>query len=216
MILFIDTAAYNRIVAISDGKTEIIRKMEKNDLDLSSRMLPMIEETLKEANLTSKDIDTIFVVTGPGSFTGIRIGVTIAKTWAWTFNKKIIPVSELELLATTEFEGDYIVPYIDARRDYGYTGIYDQNGNSILADAHISKTSLLNQIPKDKNVVFASFDEIDVPYLVIKPEVDIMKFIHRHLSDSGVNPHECNPNYLKRTEAEENLEKRNHYDSKNS
>lgn len=213
MILLIDTAAYNRMVVVFDEKKEIIKKVEKNDLDLSSRMLPMIDETLKEANINPKEIDTIFVVTGPGSFTGIRVGVTIAKTWAWTLDKKIIPVSELELLATTNFTGDYIIPYIDARRDYGYTAIYDQDGNSILEDTHIAKEELLKMIPQDRKVVFASFDEVEVPYDVIKPEVDVMKFIERHLGDTGVNPHECNPNYLKKTEAEENLEKRNNHDS---
>lgn len=215
MILLIDTASSNRVVSVFDHEKEVITKIEKNDLTLSSRMLPMIEETLEEAHVTPDDIDTLLVVTGPGSFTGIRVGVTIAKTWAWAFHKKIIPVSELEFMATTKFEGDYIVPYIDARREYGYAAIYDQFGNVILEDSHILKDELLSKIPSDKKVVFTSFDEVDVPYSVIKPNVDVAEFVKRHAMDEGVNPHECNPNYLKKTEAEENLEKGILNDSKN-
>lgn len=207
MILFIDTASSQRLVSIFNQEKEVITKVEKNDLNLSSRMLPMIEETLEEAHLKPEEIDSIFVVTGPGSFTGIRVGVTIAKTWAWTFHKKIVPVSELELFATTEFEGDYIIPYIDARREYGYAAIYDSFGNVILEDSHILKEELLSKIPSDKRVVFVSSDEMEVPYPVIKPNVRVEEFMKRHIMDEGVNPHECNPNYLKKTEAEENLEK---------
>ena len=210
MNLLIDTASYNRLVSILDGDKEIITKMEKNDHSLSSRMLPMIDEAFLESHLTPDQIDTIFVVTGPGSFTGIRIGVTIAKTWAWTLHKKIVPISELELLATTPFVGDYIVPYIDARRDYGYTGIYDHTGKVIMRDSHLARETLLTRIPKEKKAVFVTEDEIDVPYEIIRPKIDVGEIVRRHQFDSGINPHECNPNYLKMTEAEENLLKKQH------
>ncbi len=212
MILFLDTASKQRIVSVLTEEKEILTKVEENDLTLSSRMFPMIEETLKEAKVKKEEIDTIFVVNGPGSFTGIRVGVTIAKTWAWALQKQIIPISELELFATTPFQGDYIIPYIDARRDYGYAGIYDKKGNIFLKDSHILKSELLNKCPKDKKIVFTSFDNVEVPYEVIKPKVDILKIVKRHRMDVPFNPHECNPNYLKRTEAEENLEKENLHD----
>ena len=212
MILFLDTASHQRIVSILTEEKEILTRMEENDLSLSSRMLPMIEETLEEAHVKKEEIDIIFVVNGPGSFTGIRVGVTIAKTWAWSLKKKIIPISELELLATTEFDGDYIVPYIDARRDYGYAGIYDKKGNIFLKDTHILKNELLRICPKDKRIVFTTFDNVEVPYEVIKPSVNVLEIVKRHLEDPSINPHECNPNYLKKTEAEENLEKRQLHD----
>ena len=74
-------------------------------------------------------------------------------------------------------------------------------------DSHILKESLFKQLPKDKKIVFASFDEIDVPYPLIKPDIQLKKIVLRHKNDKGLNPHSCNPNYLKKTEAEENLEK---------
>ena len=208
--LLIDTACHDRIVAVLEDDQILAFKQELNDHTLSSSMVPMIQETLEEAKIEPSDIDTIYIVTGPGSFTGIRVGVTIAKTYAWALSKKIVPLSELELLATTPFVGDYIIPYIDARRDYGYTGIYDHTGKVIMKDSHISRENLLKTIPENKKVVFVSNDEIDVPYDVLKPQIDISKMIRRHKMDPGVNPHECNPNYLKMTEAEENLLKHDH------
>lgn len=212
MILFLDTASSYRIVSVFDGTKEIITKLEKNDIDLSSKMLPLIESTLNEASIKPSQIDKIMVVTGPGSFTGIRIGVTIAKTWAWTLKKKIIPISELELLSTTPFDGDYIVPYIDARRDYGYAGVYNQEGNLVIEDSHIKRETLLEKLPKNKKIVFVTDDQIEVPYPIVEPSIKISKIIAKHIDDEGVNPHECNPNYLKKTEAEENLEKGNLHD----
>ena len=72
------------------------------------------------------------MVNGPGSFTGIRVGVSIDKVIAWGFNIPIIPVSSLELLATTNQEFKYSIPIIDARRGYVYAGVYDSENNNIL------------------------------------------------------------------------------------
>lgn len=214
MKLLIDTASHTRMVTVLENEKILVNNIEENDLNLSSRMLPMIKETLESVSVNPKDIDTIYVVTGPGSFTGIRVGVTIAKTWAWALQKKIVPVSELELLATTNVDADYIVPYIDARRDYGYTALYDKEGNCIIEDSHILKSEFLKKLPQNKKIVFVSEDDIEVPYPTCKPQVDVLKYMKKHSKDKGVHPHECNPNYLKKTEAEENLEKGKLHDTK--
>ena len=205
--LFIDTASHNRIASvIIDNKIKSL-KIEENGTDLSIRMLPLLKEAIDESLILPQDIDEVYVVNGPGSFTGIRVGVTIAKVYAWSLNKKIVSLNELELLATTKFDGDLIVPYIDARRDYGYTAIYDKDLNIYMKPKHVSKSSLLASLPKDKKIVFVSYDNLDVDYEVIKPDIDILKILNKHSNDNGVNPLECNPEYLKLTEAEENLQK---------
>ena len=127
--LFIDTANSFIISIIKDDKI-LYYKNDISNSDTSSKVMPILDEAFKNTNLTINDIDKIFVVNGPGSFTGIRVGVTIAKTISYCLNKPLISLSELELLATTSTNSDYIVPIIDARRGYVYGAIYDKNLNT--------------------------------------------------------------------------------------
>jgi len=231
--LFIDTASNKRIVTVLKDNKVVKENIENNGIDLSSKMVPLLASTMEEANMLPKEIDDIFVVVGPGSFTGIRIGVTIAKTYAWSLKKKIVPISELETYASGNYElsfnnitkGNdnkcYIIPFINARRDYIYSGIYTKELDNFMADVHISTKDLFDRIPDNSNVIFVSFDkepisldrlkELDkrgIKYLVEEPKFDIARLVNKHSNDAGVNPHECNPNYLKETEAEENLHKK--------
>ena len=92
-----------------------------------------IDSALKNANLSIQDIDRLYVVNGPGSFTGIRIGLTFAKIVAYALKKELVLLSKLEMLATIENSQEIIVPLIDARRGYVYGAIYDKNGNNLLS-----------------------------------------------------------------------------------
>ena len=190
--LFIDTAANHLIISIVKNMEMIYYIEEENNKTLSSRIMPIIDKAFKEANTKPNDIDTIFVVTGPGSFTGIRVGVTIAKTMAWGLNKKIIPLSELELMATIHVDTDYIAPIIDARRGYVFGGVYDKELNNIIPDTHILLEDFKNQLPDNTTIVSSG-------------KCDILKIISKHENSEGVNSHALKPNYLKKTEAEENL-----------
>ena len=108
-----NTSSVSQSVITDDKIKSIIE--EENGIDLSVRMLPIVEQVLKDAQLLPTDIAEIYVIDGPGSFTGIRVGITIAKVYAWALKKKIVPLSELELLATTPFKGTLIVPYLDRK-----------------------------------------------------------------------------------------------------
>lgn len=196
--LLIDTSTSNLTVSIIN-KQEVIYKYQETILsDMSSKLLPIIDNGLKELDLKLENIDKIFVVNGPGSFTGIRVGVTVAKTIAWALKKDIIPLSSLELIATTNTSKKYIVPMIDARRNNVFAGIYDNNLNCIKEDKLISRDELSNL---NDDYEFVSYDNITG---VIKPNIDVLKIINKHINDEGINPHNLNPNYLKLTEAEEN------------
>ena len=205
--LFIDTSSSRIVVALTKNSQLINIINEVNGHDLSSRALPLIDKLLKMSNTEPSAIDRIYVVNGPGSFTGIRIGVTIAKMMAWTLNKEIVTISELELLATTDFDTDYIIPWIDARRKAVFAGVYDKNGN-VVEDKYIKIQDLQESLENNKTYTFVSYDDVDEIKDSIKPEIDVLKVIERHQIDKSLNPHSVNPNYLKMTEAEENLQKR--------
>lgn len=199
--LLIDTTTSHVTVSILKN-SEILYKYCKNiDSDMSSKILPIIDECLNNAGVSLNDINKIFVANGPGSFTGIRVGVTDAKTIAWALKKEIVPISSLEILATTNSTKKYLVPMIDARRGNVFAGIYDSDLNNIKSDSLISLNDLLKEINDDYELI--SYDNLNLNN-VIEPNPNIEKVIIKHLNDAGINPHNLNPKYLKLTEAEEN------------
>lgn len=196
--LFIDSATATLVVAIIiDNEIAYIYNKETGK-DMSSTIMPVIEEAFKQTSLTPKDIDKIFVSTGPGSFTGIRVGLAVAKTMAWSLNIPIIPISSLEVIASTPNTKNNIA-LIDARRGYVFAGVYDNELNVIEEDKHI----LLSDIKTDGTYV--SYDDFEG----LKPQINLLKVIKKHEQEQGENPHTVNPKYLKLTEAEENLKKKN-------
>lgn len=124
-VLAIDTSNQVMGVAVTDGDLilgEMITNMKKNH---SVRLMPSIQLLLREVNLEPKDLDRVAVAAGPGSYTGVRIGVTVAKTLAWSLDIPIVGVSSLEVLAQNghRFDGG-VSPIFDARRGQVYTGLY--------------------------------------------------------------------------------------------
>lgn len=186
--LFIDTCSNCLIISMIINNKIDYFFIDKNNNDTSSKVMKVLKEAVADINT----VDKIFVVNGPGSFTGIRVGVTIAKTIGFCLNIPIIKLSELELLATTNTDTKYNVSLIDARRGYVYVGIYDKDLNCYLQDQHI----LLNDIKyPDSYTIIDNYDNID-----------LIKMIKKHEFDDPINPHDLKPNYLKRTEAEEKLD----------
>lgn len=198
--LLIDTSTSNITVSIIDRNNILYNYQEVIKVDVSSKLMPIIDEGLKKNNLLLNDIDKIFIVNGPGSFTGIRVGVTVAKTIAWALKKDIIPISSLELMATTKTNKRYIVPMIDARRGNVFTGIYDNELNCVTNDKLVNMEEFISNL--DNEYEFISYDNINIDKLV-NPNINVLKIINKHTNNKALNPHNLNPNYLKLTEAEE-------------
>ncbi len=197
--LFLDSASTYMMVGIYRDTEELYLKIEENDNQLSEKLLPAVKKAFDTVGIPLSNIDRIYVVNGPGSFTGVRIGCSVAKTIAWALKKEIIPISELELLASTDTGDQNKIPMIDARHNSVYTGIYDAELNSLMEDCYTSLDEILPKITE--NTVVISTDSYDFETML--PKVNIPLIIEKHKQDTPVNPHGLNPNYLKRTEAEE-------------
>lgn len=198
--LFIDTSSFFMSIAIIENNKVIYSKNQEYKTGMAENIVPEIDEAFNNVNFKVNEIDKIFVVSGPGSFTGIRVGVCAAKIIAWAVGCDVIPLSSLEFLATTKVDSKYIIPMIDARRGNVFTAVYDSNLNSIEKDQLINKDEFLSN-KKEYEIVSYDFD-------FIKPNPDILKIVLKHMSDKGENVHALKPNYLKLTEAEENNGKR--------
>ncbi len=209
--LYLDTSSSWLYTGIVEDDTLIDCVKEKLDKDLSSFSLPKIIEMLEKNNIDKNSIGRIVVVTGPGSFTGIRIGLTIAKTWAWSKQIEIVPLSSLEAMALSGNDATYFVPMIDARRNYYYAGIYDSLGNVVWQDKHILLSDFQKELEKYPNGKIISHQEIPLALPWEEYDPDIEKIVKQVSSRTLVNPHSLEPNYLKQTEAEEKLEEHDHH-----
>ena len=137
--LFIDTSLINvSISIIKDGK--ILSLIEKEIPNMHSvYATKFIKDCLDEAKIDANDVDNLFVVSGPGSFTGVRIGVTIAKTYGYLIKKDITPVSSLKSLAiSSNYEG-IILAMIPANKSNYYVGVYDKDYNEIVKEQFMDK-----------------------------------------------------------------------------
>ena len=191
--LFVNSATTNLEVAILiDGKITYLYD-ENVGQNTSSKLMPTVEEAFKKSNIKPRDIDKVFVVNGPGSFTGIRVGLTVCKTLSWTLKIPVVPISSLEVMASGFDEN--VISLIDARRGYVYAGGYDKDLNNIYEDRY----TLLENV--EKNNKYVSYDSFSFSTAI--PKLDVKKIINKHKDETGINPHTLNPNYLKLTEAEE-------------
>lgn len=200
--LFLNTSSrYLNIAILKDNKV-INEKNLELEKDLSALALFEIEKLFKETQLKPNDIDQIYCVDGPGSFTGLRVGITIAKVYAWSLNKKLYKVSSLYTMATS-INNDYIIPLIDARRGYVFAGIYDKDYNQVLKDQYISLENLKNIVENlEGQYTYVTLDDFDFQTQKYIPNLNnTFKYIKKEEAD----PYTFIPNYLKKTEAEEKL-----------
>ena len=201
--LFIDTCTSNLLIAVFRDKTLLKQVIKKNDSNLSTVFTSTVDNLLNNANININDVEKVYVAVGPGSFTGVRIGLTFAKVLAWSKKIPIVPISSLEVLASG-YDNEILVPILNARRGYVYAGIYDSDLNIIMDDTYILLDDLKGKLASYQDYVYVSCDEFEI--IVSNPNYRIEDIIKKHFNDSGVNPHSLVPHYIKRTEAEEKLE----------
>jgi len=203
--LLIDTSTNDLTVSIATNNSVLALITSTNMKEHSKYALSSIEKLFKESNLGPQDIDKIIVTEGPGSFTGIRIGITIAKTYAWALKKEIIPISSLLTYALGYTGYDYYVVLIDARRNCGYAAIYDREYNVFMAEQYMPIKDLYSKVEKlnGSSIIIGNIDFEG--YKVNPIKIDVLRTITYCDKLPAVNPHGVNPHYLKRVEAEEKL-----------
>lgn len=149
-ILALETSAVAASAAVCEDEALIAQSFQRTGLTHSATLMPMVESMLKNAGLTLAEIDVIAVAAGPGSFTGLRIGVSAAKGLAWSTNKPCAGVSTLEAMAwqLSGMEG-VVCAAMDARRQQVYNALFElQDGKPIrlTPDRAISLDELQSEL----------------------------------------------------------------------
>ena len=135
VILCIETATTNCSVALGkEGKLLALKEDYSNNYSHAERLHVFIEEILNENQLSPKDLSAIAVSKGPGSYTGLRIGVSAAKGLCFSLDIPLISVATLTSLArqVDKQAGDFIIPLLDARRMEVYTAGFDSKYHSVF------------------------------------------------------------------------------------
>ncbi len=204
-IFYIDTTSSYLYTGIVIDKRLVNERKLHLSHDLSTYTLDEVQKMFGEINLRPNDVDKIIVVNGPGSFTGIRIGVTLAKIMAYGLNIKITTISSLEAMSKSTKIDKLVVPIIDARRDACYAAIYD--GNRCIMEGKYLTLEKLFLFIKGLNRDYAFISNDIFPFETIHYNPDILNIVNNYQDRDCINAHLVNPLYLKLTEAEENRKK---------
>ncbi|MYL35735.1 tRNA (adenosine(37)-N6)-threonylcarbamoyltransferase complex dimerization subunit type 1 TsaB [Pontibacillus yanchengensis] len=220
-VLAIDTSNQALGVALV-RENEVIAEYSTNvKRNHSVQLMPAIDHLMKETNMTPQDLDRIAVANGPGSFTGVRIGLTTAKTLAWSLTIPIVAISSLEVIARNgHFFNGYICPFFDARRGMVYTSLYASEDGELVPvedEVNILLTEWLERVRGyEKPILFIS-SQLSTHQSVIKEQLGDQAVCPQdlpvHLPRAGEiaklaisrepsSVHELTPNYLRLAEAE--------------
>ena len=223
LILAFETTAKAGSVALLDEKKLLGESYQNTGLTHSQTLMVMAEDLLKQCGKTVSDVTAVAVAEGPGSFTGVRIGVAAAKGFAWGGELPCYGVSTLEAMAETlgVYQG-YVCPCMDARRSQVYNALFYVNqGNieRIRDDRAIALSDLAQELKALEGPVFLVGDGAKLAYNTLSGEIPglVLPPEHRqHQRASGVallaakkiaagDPGDGNaltPNYLRLSQAE--------------
>lgn len=223
-ILAIESSAKAVSAAVCEGGKIIAQSYQNNGLTHSRTLLPIIEDMLKNAEIELSDIGLIAVARGPGSFTGIRIGVAAAKGLSWASEIPATGVSTLEAMAwQLTFADGIICPVMDARRSEVYNALFEMRGGELIRlceDRAISLNDLSEEMKKIGKTYFLVGDgaELCYNYLLDKDIPAILAPEHlRYQSAYGVamaagregcDSQALKPVYLRLSQAERELKEK--------
>lgn len=158
IILAIDTSAITASVSLFDGDKIIGEFFTNTGLTHSQTVMPMLESLLKNAQMDINDVDAFAVNVGPGSFTGLRIGVACVKGLAMALNKPCIPVSTLECIAYNGMDFDGILcSVMDARCGQVYNALFKSENGKLLRlcdDRAITIEQLKNELENTEEKIY--------------------------------------------------------------
>jgi tRNA threonylcarbamoyladenosine biosynthesis protein TsaB len=206
--LFFDTSSdLLKVSLIKDNKIIFDKELHTKN-DHSSYLVPTIDEAFKSNNIDFKELDEIIVGNGPGSFTGTRISIAVAKTYAFSFNIPVYMISSLEELIYDNDGYDFYVPIIEEKKDNLYFSIFDKDKKRVMDDTYSSTEYMYKKLEElDGKILLISlsnkeYEKYDTVNASINA-LNIMKNID--VNNEKVNPHLLKPNYIKKIEAEAKL-----------
>lgn len=184
--IFISTFNESVIIGLLKDGQKILIKEILSSKNHSLNLIPAVEETLNESDTKINDINEIIVINGPGSFTGVRLGVTVAKTLAYALKATIKTITSIEAISLTDNVSKKIVTVPDNKGTY--YGVFENN-------------KLIDEISYLKNDEFTEFIKNYRDYKIINYNQINIEEIYNYLKEKeSINPHQVKPVYVKMIE----------------
>lgn len=180
--LFLDTHSGLITVALYDGNT-LIEKTQESEYSHAVYLSPMIESILKENNLTFKDIKNIVAINGPGSFTGLRIGLSAAKTLAYLLDIPIYLVSSLSSYLVSNDSLDLKACILEDNKGY-YVSVFNKDNECVEEEIYVEDTREYQN------------------YYIVPLELNVEKVIEYAFRSKPIPAHLVRANYVKKIEVE--------------
>ena len=206
--LFFDTSSdLLKVSLIKDNKIIFDKELHTKN-DHSSYLVPTIDEAFKINNIDFKELDEIIVGNGPGSFTGTRISIAVAKTYAFSFNIPVYMISSLEELIYDNDGYDFYVPIIEEKKENLYFSIFDKDKKRVMDDTYSSTEYMYKKLEElDGKILLISLSNKEYEkYDTVKASINALNIMKNiDVNNEKVNPHLLKPNYIKKIEAEAKL-----------
>lgn len=217
-ILSFDTATMETTCAVVEDGKVLAASSINSRLSHSETLIAMIDEMLTSLGMKMKDLDMIAVGVGPGSFTGLRISVVLAKIFAKTLDIPVVGVSTLSALARQVAESGVVVPVFDARRKRVYTAQFKKEGDvltRLTKDDAVPVEELIDSLPEGAIIIGEglsaygeSFKESDKNFFCyplslsqVRSAFIAEEALVQYEREGASNPYELEPNYLRPSQA---------------
>jgi len=175
LILNIETATKTCSVALAKNGALVGQKsISSGAYSHAENLHPFIDSLLKEHQISAAELDAIAISMGPGSYTGLRIGVSTAKGLCYALNIPLIAVGTLELMCHSEklksIDADLFCPMIDARRSEVFTALFDNKGSAVSAvEALILDSESYSTLLQNKRIAFFGDGSAKFAVMINKP-----------------------------------------------
>ena len=208
--LAVDTASKSmKVLLVYDDKKTYV---ELSDFKVASvSLMPTIDRCLSELDVQLSDLDFFACVIGPGSFTGIRIGMATIKAFAYVYSKPVVPVTSLELLAYNNSGEETILSIMDASNGMRYVAVYDELMNVLLSPSCLSTSELQEFLLTVDEPYGAYIDEVLSSEIKGTVPKNFEKAFSRAVENnfrSALDGNLLEPIYIRKPQAERDLEKK--------
>lgn len=227
-ILSIETAGKICAVSLTEDNNLIKEEILEDENTHSVKLMPLVDKLLKETNTDIKEIDLFACDIGPGSFTGIRIGVSTIKAFIDVTSKKAVGITSLEVLAQNVTEDGFVCSLIDAKNNNVYCGFFEKKENKHIQQIGEFKFDNINNIinfvkNKNKKIIFVGNGSIAYKDMIeseMKDAVVILDEVKNKLNarnigmiafkkkEEAVDTNNLKPVYLRKSSAERLLEEK--------